>query len=110
MSTSKYLLPRLIRLRDIPQYLGMDRRLFDKLARPYLTIIPIGTQGKAFDRLDLDKWVDQYKEFKGIKPWLVKERLDSLKEERSGILTSKFSDKEFVKAFTLSHSKKPNNI
>ena len=109
MNTLEYLLPRLIRLRDIPQYLGMDRRIFDKLARPYLTEIPIGIQGKAFDRLEIDKWVDHYKSSKGIKLWVVKEHLDSLKEVKIGTSTSKFSDKEFEKALILSHSKKPKN-
>jgi hypothetical protein len=34
------LLPRLIRLRDAPQYLGMDRNRFNAEVRPYLTEIP----------------------------------------------------------------------
>jgi hypothetical protein len=55
-----YFLPRLFRLRDAPDYLGMDRNRFNKEVRPFLTEIPIGTQGKAFDRLELDRWVDNY--------------------------------------------------
>jgi hypothetical protein len=51
-------IPRLIRLRDAPFYLGMDRNRFNSEVRPYLTEIPIGTQGIAFDRLELDVWVD----------------------------------------------------
>lgn len=54
------LLPRLIRLRDAPRYLGMDINRFNTEVRPYLTEIPIGTQGIAFDRLELDAWADQY--------------------------------------------------
>ncbi|KAF5271649.1 hypothetical protein FQR65_LT05270 [Abscondita terminalis] len=80
--------PRLIRLRDAPNYLGMDRHRFNKEVRPFLSIIPIGKQGMdrhrfnkevrpflsiipigkqgiAFDRLDLDAWVEHYKQCNG---------------------------------------------
>ena len=50
--------PRFIRLRDAPAYLGMDRNRFNAEVRPLLTVIPIGRQGIAFDRLDLDRWAD----------------------------------------------------
>ena len=59
------ILPRLIRLRDAPPYLGMDRNRFNGVVRPHLTEIPIGRQGIAFDRLELDAWVDQYKSRNG---------------------------------------------
>jgi integrase len=59
------LLPRLIRLRDAPAYLGMDRNRFNSEVRPHITEIPIGIQGIAFDRLDLDAWVEQYKHCSG---------------------------------------------
>lgn len=39
--------PRLIRLRDAPNYLGMDRNRFNTEVRPDLTEIPIGEQGIA---------------------------------------------------------------
>jgi hypothetical protein len=42
-------LPRLIRLRDAPSYLGMDRNRFNQTVRPSLIEIPIGDQGIAFD-------------------------------------------------------------
>lgn len=58
-------LPRLLRLRDAPRYLGMDRNRFNAEVRPYITIIPIGRQGIAFDRLELDAWADQYKSRNG---------------------------------------------
>ena len=54
------LLPRIIRFRDAPRYLGMDRNRFNAEVRPHLTEIPIGTQGIGFDRLALDSWVDDY--------------------------------------------------
>lgn len=53
--------PRLIRLKDVPRYLGMDRNRFNSEVRPVLTEIPIGSQGIAFDRYELDCWVDEYK-------------------------------------------------
>lgn len=37
--------PRFVRFRDAPDYLGMDRNRFNAEVRPYLTEIPIGTQG-----------------------------------------------------------------
>jgi predicted DNA-binding transcriptional regulator AlpA len=61
MAGVKSLLPRLLRLRDAPAYLGMDRNRFNAEVRPYVIEIPIGEQGIAFDRLELDAWVDHYK-------------------------------------------------
>ena len=52
--------PRLIRLRDAPAYLGMDRNRFNREVRPALTELRIGRQGIAFDRLEMDAWVDHY--------------------------------------------------
>ncbi len=69
------LLPRVIRLRDAAKYLGMDRNRFDREVRPYLVEFPIGIQGIAFDRLDLDAWFAEYKSRNGRptaerrKPW-----------------------------------------
>jgi hypothetical protein len=57
-STSVVFSPRFIRLRDAPLYLGMDKNRFNRDVRPRLHAIPIGTQGVAFDRLDLDAWAD----------------------------------------------------
>ena len=54
-------LPRVIRLRDAARYLGMDRNRFNREVRPSLAEFPIGIQGIAFDRLDLDSWLDDYK-------------------------------------------------
>ena len=59
------LLPRLVRFRDAPAYLGKDRNRFNTEVRPGLTEIPIGRQGIAFDRLELDAWVDDYKSRNG---------------------------------------------
>jgi predicted DNA-binding transcriptional regulator AlpA len=62
------LLPRLIRLKDASGYLGMDRNKFNADVRPYLTEIPLGKQAIAFNRLELDAWVDDYIERNGRRP------------------------------------------
>ena len=73
--TNVVLLPRLVRHRDAPAYLGMDRNRFNREVRPHLTNIPIGRQGIAFDRLELDAWVEDYVSCNGRpaarrnKPW-----------------------------------------
>ncbi|MCP4924967.1 MAG: hypothetical protein GY916_03375, partial [Gammaproteobacteria bacterium] len=54
------IIPRLIRFRDAPRYLGMDRNRFNAEVRPYLVEIRIGKQGIAFDRLELDAFAEQY--------------------------------------------------
>ena len=73
------LLPRMLRLRDAPTYLGMDRNRFNAEVRPSLTEIPIGEQGIAFDRFELDAWVEDYISIHGRrariqpeKPWQEK--------------------------------------
>jgi hypothetical protein len=60
------LLPRFIRMRDAPAYLGMDKNRFNRDVRPQLAAIPIGTQGIAFDRLDLDSWPTTIRAATGI--------------------------------------------
>lgn len=62
-------------MRDACHYLGMDRNRFSRIVRPFLTEIPIGKQGIAFDRLELDAWADHYIQRNGRpaaerrKPW-----------------------------------------
>ncbi len=104
--------PRLIRLRDAPNYLGMDRHRFNKEVRPSLSIIPIGKQGIAFDRLDLDKWVEDYKQCnerpgnRSKRLWGEKERRGCLTVKGYGTSTKKYSDNEFAKALDQILSKK----
>ena len=62
------MLVRFVRLRDAPQYFGMDRNRFNRDVRPYLTEIPIGAQGVAFDRLEMDVWDNEYKLKNGKPP------------------------------------------
>lgn len=54
------MLPRLIRHKDAPAYLGVDRNRFDAEIRPSLIEVPIGSRGIAFDRIELDAWADAY--------------------------------------------------
>src|SRR6185312_17364552 len=95
--------PRLIRLRDAPNYLGMDRHRFNREVRPDLVEIPIGIQGIAFDKVDLDTWVDQYKQSNGRPPqrryklWGAKECRGLPKRVISGTSTKKLTDNEFMK-------------
>jgi hypothetical protein len=67
-SATHTLLPRFIRLRDAPFYLGMDRNRFNAEVRQVFTAIPIGRQGIAFDRLELDAWVEDYISRNGRRP------------------------------------------
>ena len=54
------IVPRVIRLRDAPAYLGMDKNRFNDEVRPFLTEVPMGAHGVAFDRLDMDAWWEAY--------------------------------------------------
>ncbi|MCF7536211.1 hypothetical protein L4G46_03245 [Pseudomonas sp. P2652] len=52
--------PRFIRARDVCGYLGMCRAEFDRTVRPHVREFPIGKQGIAFDRHEIDEWADAY--------------------------------------------------
>jgi hypothetical protein len=106
--------PRLIRLRDAPTYLGIDRNRFNAEVRPTLIEIPIGQHGIAFDRLDLDAWVDHYKSCNGRPAqqesvWELKECQVSSNGVIPGTLTKKSTESEFAKALALVNSKKQKN-
>ena len=109
------LLPRLVRFRDAPYYLGMDRNRFNREVRPCLTQIPIGRQGIAFDRLELDAWVDDYVSCNGRpaaqrrKPWDVRNRQDSSIAAGSGTSTRESEVGAFAKALAKATSKKRRN-
>ena len=105
--------PRLIRFRDAPRYLGMDRNRFNAEVRPYLVEIRIGNQGIAFDRLELDAWVEQYISRNGRPAQRTGDILWDAKEPQglgtvaeSGISKSRFSDAKFTKALEQAISKK----
>ena len=108
-------LPRIIRFRDAPRYLGMDRNRFNLEVRPSLTEIPIGKQGIGFDRLELDAWVDEYvarngrpARQKGVTAWDANEYQASPSGAGSGTSTRAFSGGEFAKALAQLSSKKQN--
>jgi hypothetical protein len=111
------LLPRIIRFRDAPRYVGMDRNRFNSEVRPHLTEIPVGTQGIGFDRLELDAWVDDYKtrngrpsRTKGAIGWDVNAYPASSCGPVSGMSTSTSSGGEFAKALAQLSSKKRSGI
>jgi hypothetical protein len=105
--------PRILRFRDAPRYLGMDRNRFNAEVRPHLTDIPIGKQGVGFDRLELDEWADQYiarngrpAAQKGAIQWDAKECPDSPSGAASGTSTNASAGGEFARALALIGSKK----
>ena len=112
------LLPCFIRMRDAPAYLGMDKNRFNRDVRPQLAEIPIGTQGVAFDRLDLDFWADDYKGGNGHpaaqpereKLRETKERRVSPNEVGSGTSISSSEEHAFAKALEQATSGKPKSI
>ena len=106
-------LPRLIRMRDAPAYLGMDKNRFNREVRQTLTVIPIGTQGLAFDRVDLDDWADEYKSRNGrpaaarSNPWDKRERPASSNVVGSGMSINASRDTDdFAKVLAQAISKK----
>ena len=58
--------PRLIRLKNAPKYLGTNINHFNRYIRPHLTEIRLSKQNVSFDRLDLDRWVEDHKNRNGM--------------------------------------------
>jgi hypothetical protein len=117
MAFDKPIAPRLIRFRDAPRYLGMDRNRFNAEVRPSLTEIPIGRQGIAFDRLELDAWVDDYaarngrpRRWKGEQSWDARKCQASSSEAASGMSTSTSAGGAFAKALAQLTSRKRSAI
>jgi predicted DNA-binding transcriptional regulator AlpA len=50
---------RLLRLAAAADYLSMSQRLFNAAVRPHVATIRLGPRAIAFDRLELDAWVDR---------------------------------------------------
>ncbi|MCK9619151.1 MAG: hypothetical protein M0R47_01300 [Methylobacter sp.] len=111
--TSHSIIPRIIRFRDAPFYLGMDKNRFNAEVRPSLTEIKIGTQGIAFDRIELDAWADDYilrigklsKQKQEQKPWQRKSPASS-KGAIVGTSTKSSKADAFAKALAQATSKK----
>ena len=112
---SSELQPRVVRFRNAPAYLGMDRNRFNAEVRPFLTEVPIGTQGIGFDRLELDAWFEDYKSCngrpaqKGAYSWDANECPASFSGPGSGTSTNASSGGEFAKALAQLASKKPKD-
>ena len=104
--------PRVIRFRDAPAYLGMDRNSFNAEVRPHLTEVPIGTQGIGFDRLELDAWFEDYKarngrpSRKGESTWDANTSPASSRGRASGTSTSASAGGEFARALDQLTSRK----
>lgn len=54
-SPKLHLLPRAVRARDAPAYLGVDRNRFNREFKPLLRIVVLGHRIRCYDRLDLDE-------------------------------------------------------
>ena len=96
--------PRIVRFRDAPRYLGMDRNRFNAEVRPQLTEVPIGKQGIGFDRLELDAWFEDYKfrngrpARKGAITWDASKFPASSCGRESGTSPSTSADGEYARA------------
>jgi hypothetical protein len=111
------LLPRMLRLRDAPTYLGMDRNRFNAEVRPSLTEIPMGEQGIAFDRFELDDWVDEYisahgrqASSKGVNSWQGRKPQVSSNDPAYGTSTNVSTEGAFAKALEQVSLKKQNGF
>ena len=62
------MLPRLVRLKDAPLYLALDKNFFNREIRALLTDIHLG-RAVLFDREELDIWVEHAKKEYGRPPY-----------------------------------------
>ena len=105
--------PRIVRFRDAPHYLGMDRNRFNAEVRPHLTEVSIGKQGIGFDRLELDAWFEDYKSRNGRPArtgeitWDANASPASSCGPASGMSTNASAGGEFARALERLKSKKP---
>lgn len=113
MDRTTYILPRLLRFRDAPAYVGMDRNMFNAVVRPYLTEIPLSKQAIAFDRLEIDAWVDDYisrngrpGRSRGDQLWDAKKHRALSNVKVSGTSTNASAGGEFAKALEAMTSKR----
>ncbi|WP_241392791.1 hypothetical protein [Pseudomonas chlororaphis] len=120
--------PRFIRFGDAPGYLGMCKDEFNKTVRPNVREFPIGKQGVAFDRHELDEWADTYittraiekatiqdnnrprSERQGATQWREKRSPVSTRKVASGKSTRSSGASDFEKALELVTGKKQSSI
>ena len=105
--------PRIIRSKDAPGYLGMDKNKFNELVRPYVNELRYGSQSVGFDKLDLDAWIEHYKahsngrpEKGGIKQWDAKRFQGFSKGKRYGTSIRSSEEDAFARALENVKSKK----
>ncbi|MEM9243456.1 MAG: hypothetical protein AAGA27_05285 [Pseudomonadota bacterium] len=118
MASDYHIPPRIIRLKDVPAYLGMSRKYFNQHVRPQLPCIRIGSRGIGFDVLDLDNWLSYGKHGNGISAtkalrrnslWQKRKSQVSTGAVESGTLINVFSDNGFAKVLARHLSKKLNS-
>jgi predicted DNA-binding transcriptional regulator AlpA len=132
MTADLALLPRFIRAKQAPAYLGMCRAVFDAEVRPHIREFPIGKQGVGFDRFELDAWADAYVARKSIEkaanqdnnqprserhggakgetPWPKKQsQVSSECRVASGKSTKSTEEKEFKRVLALVTKRKPSS-
>ncbi len=106
--------PKVIRLKDAPRYLGMNKNRFNKDIKPIMPIVRIGARGIGFDRLDLDQWVEDTKQ-RNECPVLPRRTVWDKKAKKcqawsngakSGTLTKWSTDSAFAKALERLNSQK----
>ena len=119
--------PRFIRAMHAPAYLGMCREELKNTVRPHVREFPIGKQGVAFDRHELDQWADAYIEAKaiekqtnqdnnpprsgrqGAKQWREKQCRASTRGAGLGTSTKSSEVADFKKALEQARGKKPSS-
>lgn len=124
------ILPKFIRMRDAPSYLGMSPKVFNETVRPHVREVIVGIQGVAFDRDELDGWADDYiaknavdkknctadddqrigrrRENGGNTSWRARQSAASTSVTASGTSTKLSKVTEFKKALDLARGKKPS--
>lgn len=109
--------PRLLRTNEAHDYLRMNRKTFDKWVRPFIAYIRIGQRGIAFDKLDLDAWIEEHKQRDELPVSNTGEHLWEEPAHRAyknvmatGKLTRRFSDSEFAKVLEQATLRKRKSI
>ena len=109
--------PRFLRLTEAARFLGMDKNRFNREVRPYLTVIPIGSQGIAFCKVELDEWADQYMKCVGrpgikLLEEMTCQNVHQVSQNRatSGTSTKSSEERDFVKALEQVASTKRKDI
>jgi hypothetical protein len=96
----------------------MDKNRFNREVRPQVTLVRIGIQGIAFDRLELDAWAEDYVRRNGrpaaqpirSKPWETKIRQVSPNAVVSGTSTNSSEERAFAKALGRATAVRPKSI